>query len=292
MAVKYSILSDIGGDIIIPYAPSRIIEVTSTAPILTLTEGYVYVCVNPITSLSFSLSSSAVLGYEAQYRVIFTTDSAGCNVTWPSTLIYPGIAAGNTPTINADTTYEINIADNRCIVASFGVAETFNGVTDVQINNNSVVSSNIANIVTISTYDPSSNKLATQSDLPSVPAISTDVVADKTSNSKTASPAAVYSEIHPTLYGYIPASGFVPNIVYNVNNGQTITGTQTLNLASPTDSTIVNHYYFMFNTGSTVPTINWPSAITSWKGGSAPTINANKHYEISVLNGVATFMEV
>ena len=56
----------------------------------------------------------------------------------------------------------------------------------------------------------------------------------------------------------------------------------------------VNHYYWVFDTGDTAPTITWPSEITAWYGGSVPTIQANKHYEVSVLgrSGGSTFVAV
>ena len=53
----------------------------------------------------------------------------------------------------------------------------------------------------------------------------------------------------------------------------------------------VNHYFWMFDTGSTAPTVTWPTGIT-WADGSAPTVAASKHYEISVLNGIAYYSEV
>lgn len=61
---------------------------------------------------------------------------------------------------------------------------------------------------------------------------------------------------------------------------------------------IIEHYYWTFDTGNAAPTITWPSLITSWYGGSVPTIQANKHYEVSVLGRrsgqsfVAVIMEV
>jgi len=87
-----------------------------------------------------------------------------------------------------------------------------------------------------------------------------------------------------------PSGGFLPNILYALG---TLTGTVSFAMAAAADSTKMNHYYWTFETGSTAPTISsWPSAITGWNGGSAPTIAANKHYEISVLNGIAAYMEV
>lgn len=121
-----------------------------------------------------------------------------------------------------------------------------------------------------------------------VPTISTNIASDKTSDTKTASPKAVYSEIHPANGSSQPSGGMLPNVLYNLG---TLTGTVTISLATGT-SGIVNHYYFTFDAGSTAPTINWPASITSWLGGNAPTINASKHYEISVLGGIGVAMEV
>ena len=124
--------------------------------------------------------------------------------------------------------------------------------------------------------------------IPTVPTISTNIASDKTSDTKTASPKAVYDEVHPAPGTSEPSGGFLPNVVYNLG---TITGSRSFAMAAAV-SGIVNHYYWTFETGSTAPTITWPAAITAWNGGSAPTINASKHYEISVLNGIGAYMEV
>ena len=55
---------------------------------------------------------------------------------------------------------------------------------------------------------------------------------------------------------------------------------------------IVNHYYFTFDTPSTAPSITWPAAITMWADGDEPTIEESTHYEVSVINGVAAIMGV
>ena len=62
-------------------------------------------------------------------------------------------------------------------------------------------------------------------------------------------------------------------------------------LNTPTDLTVAHVYCWTFATPATAPTITWPSAITSWAGGSAPTINASKSYEVSVMDGFATIIE-
>lgn len=97
-----------------------------------------------------------------------------------------------------------------------------------------------------------------------------------------------YSGIHPTVVTTQPSGGFIPNVFYRLG---TLTGSVTFTLASPSDSAIVNHYYWTFTAGSTAPTITWPSGV-SWFGGSAPTITAGKHYDVSILDNIAVCMEV
>lgn len=97
---------------------------------------------------------------------------------------------------------------------------------------------------------------------------------------------------HPQYYSKAvetsnPSGGFIPDVVYSLG---TLTGAVTFALAAAVTGN-VNHYFWMFDTGSTAPTITWPAGIT-WAGGSAPTVAASKHYEVSVLGGVAYYSEV
>lgn len=97
---------------------------------------------------------------------------------------------------------------------------------------------------------------------------------------------------HPAYYSKAaetsnPSGGFLPDVVYSLG---TLTGTVTFALAAAVTGN-VNHYFWMFDTSSTAPTITWPTGIT-WAAGSAPTVAASKHYEISVLNGIAYYSEV
>ena len=97
---------------------------------------------------------------------------------------------------------------------------------------------------------------------------------------------------HPDLYSKLlgvvqPSGGFLPDVVYSLG---TLSGTITFSLASPVTGN-VNHYFWMFDTDSTAPTITWPMGIT-WAAGAAPTVVASKHYEISILGGVAYYSEV
>ena len=86
-----------------------------------------------------------------------------------------------------------------------------------------------------------------------------------------------------------PPASMAPNNVYQYG---TLSGNTTFPpLATPTEPDIANVYCWTFATPATAPTITWPSAITSWAGGSAPTINASKSYEVSVMDGFATIIE-
>jgi hypothetical protein len=84
-----------------------------------------------------------------------------------------------------------------------------------------------------------------------------------------------------------PSGGFLPDVVYKLG---TITGTVTFALATAVTGN-VNHYFWTFDTSSTAPTITWPAGLT-WAAGAAPTVSASKHYEISVLDGIAYYSEV
>ena len=134
------------------------------------------------------------------------------------------------------------------------------------------------------TYD----SLPDKPTIPTVPTISTDIASDKTSDTKTASPKAVYDHVHPAIQTTQPSGGFLPNVMYNLG---TLTGTVSFSLATPI-SGIVNHYYWTFSTGSTAPTITWPSGITGWNNGVTPPIYANSYYEISVFNGIGCYIVV
>ena len=99
----------------------------------------------------------------------------------------------------------------------------------------------------------------------------------------------VYNGGLSSEYKTAQGTGMLPNILYKLG---TLTGTISFVMASAPNSAMTNEWYWTFETSSTSPTITWPAQITSWNGGTAPEINSNMHYEISVLDGVGAFMEV
>lgn len=85
-------------------------------------------------------------------------------------------------------------------------------------------------------------------------------------------------------------SALDPNKVYQLGE---LTGSVTIPAFSSVASgdTEAKIWCFTFNTSSTAPTITWPAGITAWNGGSAPTINASKNYEVSVMDGIGVIIE-
>lgn len=78
-----------------------------------------------------------------------------------------------------------------------------------------------------------------------------------------------------------------PNVVYIFANR---TSELTLTLGAEVIGK-ANEYHFFIECGETAPTITFPSGI-EWNGGNAPTIAANKTYEVSILNNIAAYFEI
>lgn len=83
-----------------------------------------------------------------------------------------------------------------------------------------------------------------------------------------------------------PAAGMLPGVLYTLGE---LSGTVVFRLA---EGEGIPHWYWTFDTGQVVPTVTWPTEILRWCKGSAPELKGNSHYEISVLNGYAAYMEV
>lgn len=82
-----------------------------------------------------------------------------------------------------------------------------------------------------------------------------------------------------------PQTGMSTNTLYNLG---VISQDTTFAINPAQEVGIANVWMWTFSTGSTAPMITWPQQITMWADGEAPTIEANKHYEISVMDGMAT----
>lgn len=124
--------------------------------------------------------------------------------------------------------------------------------------------------------------------------ISTDVATDKDDNTKATGAKAVYDFVKPQSQSSIPAGGLQPGILYNLS---VLTGSVTINLATPSDANVANEYAFTFATGGTLPTITWPASLIGWAGNcldsnGQPELKVSKFYEVSILNNIAIIAEI
>ena len=93
-----------------------------------------------------------------------------------------------------------------------------------------------------------------------------------------------YFEIDNTIL----SQSLLPNVTYKFT---TRTNDLVLTLSPITDTTILNVYYFIINTGDTLPSITWPNDLI-WYEDTEPTISINKHYEFSIIDNVVKYYEV
>lgn len=72
-----------------------------------------------------------------------------------------------------------------------------------------------------------------------------------------------------------------PNILYKFGERPSL----TITLGGGTVG-IVNEYMFEFRSGTTATTLSVPNSV-KWSGGNAPTIEANKTYQVSIVDNLA-----
>lgn len=126
-------------------------------------------------------------------------------------------------------------------------------------------------------------------DKPESLSLSENLYSDRNSTTKAPTVKSIYDDAHPSIEYSQPAGGMLPNVFYDYG---TLISNMTFTLAPPQDSSTINHYFFVFRTGTTVPTITWPNSIIGWVNGSEPELQASCHYEISILNGYAAYLYI
>lgn len=66
----------------------------------------------------------------------------------------------------------------------------------------------------------------------------------------------------------------------------------TLTLATPTNNTIVNEYMIEFTSGSTATTLSLPATVTWAEAGGDISVEANKTYQISIVNNIGLWTAI
>lgn len=192
----------------------------------------------------------------------------------------PTVPSGTTPTALAN----LKVGNDYYSVPSPTVPDDLDDLSDVNLGTPSDGD--------VLTYDSTAGKWV--ADAPSGGELSTDVVADKASNVKASTPKSVYDFVKPQSQSSIPAGGLQPGILYNLS---VLTGSVTIDLATPADANVANEYAFTFTAGSTVPSITWPASIVGWGGNcldsnGQPQFVAGNIYEVSIRNNIGAIMEI
>lgn len=190
----------------------------------------------------------------------------------------PTVPSGTTPT----ALQNVKVGNSYYSVST---AAALNDLTDVNAGSPSDGD--------VLTYDNATGKWVADTPSGGGAVLSTDVVTDKADNTKASTPKSVYDFVKPASQNTMPAGGLLPGVLYNLG---VLTGSVTIDLATPADASVANEYAFTFYTSTTAPTITWPSGILGWAGNCienyAPNIKASKFYEVSILNGIGAIMEV
>lgn len=138
-------------------------------------------------------------------------------------------------------------------------------------------------------------------DKPTVPIVSTNVLSDKTDDTKASSPKSIYSFTYPEVQTYtveetvIPAEeegqedtveetivipDMLPNVKYSF--GTLTSGTFVLDTTG-LDTKIENIWQWSFDTDTESELSTFTMPTVKWTNGSAPSITAGKYYDIKVV---------
>ena len=138
----------------------------------------------------------------------------------------------------------IKTINNTSLLGSGNISVGGGTATDVQINGTSIVSSDVANILTNTAYDSSTNKIATMSDIPTLPTLATvattgdyDDLTDKPTIPTVGNSKTYYGTCNTTASTaakVVTCSGFAletgATIFVKFDEGNTYDGTATLNV--------------------------------------------------------------
>lgn len=96
----------------------------------------------------------------------------------------------------------------------------------------------------------------------------------------------------PSAETSIPAGGMAPNTYYKLGE---LEEAIAFSIAAGGEDKL-NLYYWVFDTGESVPEVTWPTVV-AWDGDAIseetglPLLTANKHYEVSILEGYGIVKE-
>ena len=113
---QYIQLTDSTQNNVIPLSLKPIKHIQGQNINMQFGDGFLYVFEDLLTDLTFTLATPANNDYTAEYHFIFTSDTTPTTINWAVGLKFTD---GNTPTIEASKTYEINIINNCVLIQSY-----------------------------------------------------------------------------------------------------------------------------------------------------------------------------
>lgn len=94
-----------------------------------------------------------------------------------------------------------------------------------------------------------------------------------------------YDVTHKISQETVETKSINPNVYYIWGEVENL----TITLEPPTDTSILNEYMFEFRSGATATMLALPVEIDEWVGGT-PTVEANKRYICSIVNGLGVMV--
>ena len=165
----------------------------------------------------------------------------------------------------------IKTINNESILGSGNITVGGGTATDVQINGTSITSSNVANIITESAYNETTNKIATMSDLPTIPSIPTKT-SDLTNDS------GFITNTVNDLTNYTLSSNL--SAVATSGAYSDLSGTPTI----PTLPSLINHTTSLSRNTTYVPSIGY---LTCYSYGNLCIVSLNIQLASSIPSGTA-----
>lgn len=255
---------------------------------------------------SLGKADTALQSYTEQYKGTITGVSANgtsvatsgvANIPAASTSAY-GVTKLSSATNSTSTTLA---ATPSAVKAAYDLANSYKGtVTGVKINGTTKnPSSGVVDLGTVITshqdISGKQDKLVSGTNIKTINGTSIlgsgDITISGGSGGSSSGVSGAYPEVDGSIYKQEDMLGnwyivdeLMPNTFYVFPE----CGILDVSLGSETAG-IANEYLFQFTSGSEPTTLSLPESI-KWSNDEAPVIEANKIYQISILNGLGTVM--
>ena len=207
-----------------------------------------------------------------------------------------GVTAGTYKSVTVDNKGHVTAGTNPTTLSGYGITDA---LTDAQVNGTSVVNNNVANIVTEGTYNASSNKIATMSDI--TPATTLEVARYYSTGTKVATLTKdeedfdIYVPTDSSISSSSPSTTNLPTSSAVSAFVNTKTSTKQDTLVSGTNIKTINNTSLLGSgnvsvqptlvSGTNIKTVNSTSLLGSGNIAVQPTLISGTN--IKTINGTS-----